>query len=116
MTDLERVREDLELMADAIATPSGTLVDCPRCSGDGTIDFNPSWSCPPDPQMEQSARCPDCSGAGTRLSHEIEIARLRRALEDIATAAADVIVRPAVKWPMAFVTWALDTAQGALDG
>lgn len=40
---------------------------CPNCNGDGEVTFNPSRSYPKDPQMEDSARCPLCHGAGVLI-------------------------------------------------
>lgn len=39
------------------------LIDCPRCHGNGEIQFNPSRI--NDPQCVDNAACPDCHGEGT---------------------------------------------------
>lgn len=47
---------------------------CERCDGEGEVRFNPSRSCPPDPQMEDYAPCPDCGGTGEDRPTENDVA------------------------------------------
>lgn len=37
---------------------------CPKCKGDGTVDFNPDLRIPRDPQMDDYAPCDKCGGWG----------------------------------------------------
>lgn len=68
MSDLDRVRENLEILADCMMAPAV----CPECRGEGEITV-PGFSVNPsagtlvrDPQEAREVRCPACRGTGDK--------------------------------------------------
>lgn len=55
--------EALDAVHELIAMATGADV-CPRCKGEGELQFNVSW--PVDPQMDDYTVCPACHGTGER--------------------------------------------------
>jgi DnaJ-class molecular chaperone len=56
------------LSASDITVAVNEAITCPVCHGDGEVTFNQSIR--NDPQMEQTGRCDECRGTGTRRPSE----------------------------------------------